>query len=123
MREHRRQAQPPMQLSTEAVVANNTVVGTGDVRITLLGIRPTVRDVTIPAAAPQVALGTIQVARIAVALQGVSVEAERDAVTIEPDRNSYRSKDVAPAATNASEVLESVPSVQVDGEGKVNSGA
>lgn len=94
--------------------------GTYVLRITLLGIRPAVREVTIPAAAPQVALGTIQVARVAVALQGVSVEAERDAVTIEPDRNSYRSRDVAPAATNASEVLESVPSVQVDGEGKVS---
>ncbi|MBA3889236.1 MAG: TonB-dependent receptor [Gemmatimonadaceae bacterium] len=90
------------------------------VRVTLLGIRPVTRPVTIDASAPRAVLGTIEVSRIAVALQGVEVAADRDAVTIEPDRNSYRSKEVAPAATNASEVLEAVPSVQVDGEGKVS---
>ena len=41
-------------------------------------------------------------------------------MTVEPDRNSYRAKDVAPAAANASEVLDAVPSVQVDGDGKVS---
>ena len=41
-------------------------------------------------------------------------------MTIEPDRNTYRAKDVAPAGANASEVLEAVPSVQVDGDGKVS---
>src|SRR6185369_16906727 len=38
----------------------------------------------------------------------------------EADRNSYRAKDVAPAAANANDVLENVPSVQVDGEGKIS---
>ena len=41
-------------------------------------------------------------------------------MTVEPDRNSYRAKDIAPAAANASEVLDNVPSVQVDGDGKVS---
>src|SRR5207237_10651661 len=41
-------------------------------------------------------------------------------VTVQPDRSSYRAKDVAPAAANASEVLDAVPSVQVDGDGKVS---
>ena len=41
-------------------------------------------------------------------------------MTIEPDRNAYRAKDVAPAAANAGDVLNEVPSVQVDGEGKVS---
>ena len=38
----------------------------------------------------------------------------RAAMAIEPDRTGYRAKDVAPAATNASDVLDAVPSVQVD---------
>lgn len=46
--------------------------------------------------------------------------AERATVAIEPDRNAYRAKDIAPAAANASEVLDAVPSVQVDGDGKVS---
>src|SRR5206468_4389342 len=51
---------------------------------------------------------------------GVSVTEERATVAVEPDRNSYRAKDVAPAAGNASEVLDAVPAVQVDGDGKVS---
>jgi len=48
------------------------------------------------------------------------VKAERDAVTIEPDRNTYKAKDVAATANNASEILDKVPSVSVDGDGKVS---
>lgn len=90
------------------------------VRVTMLGFRPHVQEIAITPAEPRAALGAIRLARVAVALSGVEVTAEADAVTIEPDRNSYRSKDVAPAAANASDVLDGVPSVQVDGEGKVS---
>jgi outer membrane receptor protein involved in Fe transport len=48
------------------------------------------------------------------------VTEERSAVTVEPDRNTYRAKDIAPAAANVSELLDNVPSVQVDGDGKVS---
>ena len=89
-------------------------------RVTMIGFSPRVQQLTIAAAAPQVALGKVALARIAVKLGEVSTLAERDAVTIEPDRNSYRAKDVAPAAQNASDVLENVPAVQVDGDGKVS---
>jgi outer membrane receptor protein involved in Fe transport len=41
-------------------------------------------------------------------------------MTTEPDRNAYRAKDIAPGASNASELLENVPSVQVDIDGKVS---
>ena len=41
-------------------------------------------------------------------------------MTVEPDRNSYRAKDIAPAAANVSELLDNVPSVQVDADGKVS---
>lgn len=94
--------------------------GTYVLRATYIGYGPKTQELTIAPNAPRVAAGNIGLSKVAVALQGVEVTAERDAVTIEPDRNAYRSKDVAPTANNASEVLDNVPSVQVDGEGKIS---
>jgi outer membrane receptor protein involved in Fe transport len=94
--------------------------GAYTVRVTFLGFTPKVQQVTIGAAAPVVDLGTIKLARAALTLGGVDVVERPDMVTIEPDRNTYRAKDVAPAATNASEVLEATPSVTVDADGKVS---
>ena len=89
-------------------------------RATFIGYGPKTHEFAISPAAFQVAVGDIAISKVAVALEGVQVVAEREAVTIEPDRNSYRAKDVSPAANNATEVLENVPSVQVDGEGKIS---
>jgi outer membrane receptor protein involved in Fe transport len=89
-------------------------------RVTLIGFAPQRQSFTITPAAPTHDAGTIAMARVAVALQGVEVTENRATMVIEPDRNTYRAKDVAPAASNASEVLDQVPSVQVDGEGKVS---
>ena len=94
--------------------------GTYSLRITYLGFGLKVQDITVTAAAPLVDVGTVKLDRVAVALGAVDVVEKQDAVTIGPDRNSYRAKDVAPAATNASEVLEATPSVTVDGDGKVS---
>jgi outer membrane receptor protein involved in Fe transport len=94
--------------------------GAYSVRFTFLGFAPKTQDVAITPAAPLVDVGTVQLARVAVALGQVEVVEKQDAVTIEPDRNSYRAKDVAPAATNASQVLEATPSVTVDADGKVS---
>jgi outer membrane receptor protein involved in Fe transport len=89
-------------------------------RVTLIGFRPHRQEFAITAASPNHDVGTIAMPQIAVALQGVQVTGESPTIAIEPDRNTYRAKDVAPAAANASDVLEAVPSVQVDGEGKVS---
>jgi ferric enterobactin receptor len=94
--------------------------GVYSLRFTFLGFAPKTQEVTITPAAPIADVGTVQLSRVAVALSGVDVVEKQDAVTIEPDRNSYRAKDVAPAATNASEVLEATPAVTVDGDGKVS---
>src|SRR2546430_9877433 len=75
-------------------------------RITSLGYTPRIQDVTITNEAPTVNLGAVRLTRFAVALKGVEVTEERATMAIEPDRNSYRAKDVAPAAANASEVLD-----------------
>jgi ferric enterobactin receptor len=88
-------------------------------RVTMIGFAPRFQDVTITDDAPLVR-APVTLARIAVSLESVAVTAEREAVTIEPDRNSYRARDVAPAAANASDVLDAVPSVQVEHDGKVS---
>jgi outer membrane receptor protein involved in Fe transport len=89
-------------------------------RATSIGFRPRNVPFAITDAAPHVALGPIQLTRISVTLQSVEVQGERPTVVIEPDRNTYRAKDIAPAAANASEVLQATPSVEVDGDGKVS---
>ena len=89
-------------------------------RVTYIGFAPLLRDFTITDAAPVANIGSVKLSHVAAALAGVAVTEDRATVSIEPDRNAYRSKDVAPAATNASEVLDAVPSVQVDQDGKVS---
>ena len=94
--------------------------GVYSLRATYIGFTPVVHEVTIAPASPVVTLPDIKLTRAAVELAGVSVTEERTTMVVEPDRNTYRAKDVAPAAANASEVLDAVPSVQVDGDGKVS---
>ncbi|HEX8907180.1 MAG TPA: TonB-dependent receptor, partial [Longimicrobiaceae bacterium] len=77
-------------------------------------------QITIAPTQPRANAGTIRLARSAVALAGITATGERQASTIAPDRNAYQARQVAPAATSASEVLEAVPSVQVDADGKVS---
>jgi ferric enterobactin receptor len=95
--------------------------GTYYLRITSMGYGPKSSDeFTVSEASPRASVGSVKLGKVAVALQGVEVTAERATIAIEPDRNSYRAKDVAATATTASDVLDAVPSVQVDGEGKVS---
>jgi ferric enterobactin receptor len=77
-------------------------------------------DLTIAPGAPSADAGAIHMEPSPVAVEGIDVTVERPTVAIEPDRNSYSAKDVAPAAATASEVLVAVPSVNVDPEGKVS---
>lgn len=94
--------------------------GEYSLRVTFIGFAPVLKEVTLTPAAPIADVGAIKLSQVAIALSAVAVQEERASVTIEPDRNAYRAKDVAPAAANASELLENVPSVQVDQDGKVS---
>jgi len=89
------------------------------VRATSIGYGPRMQSVTIAPAAPQATV-SFELSRVAVALSDVAVTAERPTVTVEADRNAYRAKDVAPGAANAHDILEHVPSVMIDGEGKIS---
>ena len=95
--------------------------GTYYLRVTALGYGPvSTAEFSVSPASLAADLGTIKLEKVAVALSDVEVKAERDAITIEPDRNTYKAKDIAATANNASQVLENVPSVSVDGDGKVS---
>ncbi len=94
--------------------------GIYSLRVTFIGFAPVLKEVTLTPAAPVVDIGAVKLSQVAVALSAVAVEEERAAVTVEADRNAYRAKDIAPAAANASELLENTPSVQVDQDGKVS---
>src|SRR5262245_25172670 len=87
------------------------------VPITFLGFAPKLQDVAITPDKPIVDIGTVQLTHVAVTLGSVEVVEEKASVSIEPDRNSYKAKDLAPAATNASQVLEATPAVTVDADG------
>jgi outer membrane receptor protein involved in Fe transport len=89
-------------------------------RAASIGFGPRNVAFTITDSVPRAALDPIQLTRISVTLQSVQVQGEKPAVVIEPDRNTYRAKEIAPAASNASEVLAATPSVEVDGDGKVS---
>jgi len=90
------------------------------IRVVYIGYAPVIQDVTLTPQTPVLDLGVAKLAPLAMTLTGVTVTASRDAVVTEPDRNAYVAKDIAPGAANASELLENVPSVQVDVDGKVS---
>jgi ferric enterobactin receptor len=96
-------------------------LGTYYLRVSGVGFTPlNTPEFTIDPAAPTANVGTIKLSRITVTLESVQVTGEKPTVVIEPDRNSYKAKDVAPAAANASDVLQATPSVDVDADGKVS---
>jgi ferric enterobactin receptor len=95
--------------------------GSYQLRVSMMGYGPQrTAPITIAAASPRANAGNVGLSRRAVTLEAVEVTAEASAISIAPDRNTYSARDVAPAASSASEVLENVPSVQVDSDGRVS---
>jgi ferric enterobactin receptor len=94
--------------------------GRFSIRVAYIGYAPVIQDVTLAPNTPILDLGVAKLAPMAATLSAVTVKEERAAVVAEPDRNAYRARDLAPGAANASELLEHVPSVQVDVDGKVS---
>ncbi|HEX2077369.1 MAG TPA: TonB-dependent receptor [Longimicrobium sp.] len=95
--------------------------GTYYLRVSMIGYGTlTTGQITIAPQAARHNAGSIRLSKSAIVLESLEVTAEAPTATIAPDRNAYRTRDVAPAATTASEVLEAVPSVQVDADGRVS---
>jgi ferric enterobactin receptor len=101
-----------------------TVRGLSDgaytMRVSALGYSPAVQSITISGSARTIEAGTIRMRRAAIRLETVQVQENADAMLVAADRNSYKARDIAPGAANASEVLEQTPSVQIDPDGKVS---
>lgn len=89
-------------------------------RVGAMGYTAATPRVALTPQALQADLGQIRLATAAVALEGLEVRAERAAVALAPDRNTYTARDLAPAGGTATDVLRSVPAVEVDGEGKLS---
>jgi ferric enterobactin receptor len=95
--------------------------GRYSIRVSLLGFdRGEVADVTVTPG-ESVDVGTIRLAQAAIAVEGITVTGERSEVQLAPDRNTYQVRDMpAVAGGNATDVLENVPAVEIDVEGRVN---
>jgi hypothetical protein len=96
-------------------------LGRYQVEVTLLGFeRHVERDVELTAENPTAELGTIQLATLAVRMDAIVAETERPQVTIAADRTIYNTGDM-PAVQGgvATDVLRTVPELEVDMDGKV----
>lgn len=77
--------------------------------------------VEISAADREIDLGTVELAPDVAVLEGVEVEAERQQVQVQIDRTVYSTADdPAAAGGSATNVLENIPSVDVDVDGNVS---
>lgn len=93
--------------------------GNYTVSISFMGYKPYTRNIT--ANGSNIHLGTINLAEEATALKEVTVTGQRSSVKLEVDRKSFDvSQDITNAGASASEVLENIPSVEVDQDGNVS---
>jgi hypothetical protein len=88
--------------------------------VTHLGYQPYTREVAITAESLTAELGAITLTTAAVAVEGVTVEGQRSAVVVMPDRTVYHTRDM-PAVQGgvATDALRTVPELDVDLQGKV----
>ena len=96
-------------------------LGTYLLKTSAVGYQGLRRRVTLTAAAPELALGTLRLASITTQLKGVTVTGERATVENEPGKRVINvEKDLASVGGMATDVLRNVPSVAVDAGGSVS---
>ena len=96
--------------------------GRYSLRVRALGFAPLVRnEVTITPQQPAVNLGSLALARVVAQLEEQTVTAERDAVQLAPERNTYDVKRMISASGGtAVDALRNVPSVEIDVNNQVS---
>src|SRR5688572_12430222 len=96
--------------------------GRYSLRVRSMGFAPLVKnDVAITPQAFVVNLGTLSLTRAVTKLEEQVVTAERDAVQLAPERNSYDVKKMATASGGtAVDALRNVPSIEVDVNNQVS---
>jgi ferric enterobactin receptor len=81
----------------------------------------TTAAVAITPQAREADVGAVRLAAGAVVLEGLTVTAEASPAGFAPDRNTYSTRDMpSTAGGNATDVLQNVPAVEVDQDGKVS---
>lgn len=102
-----------------AFVINGVKNGNYTVSISFMGYKPYTKNIQVSGS--NIHLGTISLAEEATTLKEVTVTGQRSSVKLEVDRKSFDvSQDIANAGASASEVLENIPSVEVDQDGNVS---
>ncbi|HEY0019751.1 MAG TPA: TonB-dependent receptor [Longimicrobium sp.] len=91
-------------------------------RVSALGYSTaTTAVVAITPQAREADVGTVRLAAGAIQLEGLTVTAEAAPAGFAPDRNTYSTRDMpSTAGGNATDVLQNVPAVEVDQDGKVS---
>ncbi len=88
---------------------------------TMMGYKTLSRDFAVTSAKPEVHLQNLRLAEDAKMLGEVTVTGQQSAMRLEVDRKSFDvSQDIANAGQSASEVLENIPSVEVDTDGNIS---
>ncbi len=96
-------------------------MGAYELRVSFVGFRTLRQNVELTASAPRVDTGTLSLSEDAAQMEGVEVEAEREAMEVAIDRTIYNTKDqIVASGGNATDLLRNIPSVEVDAEGKVS---
>src|SRR5688572_910198 len=90
------------------------------VRVSYLGYKPVNLTAAITPTALAANLGSVALKTDVIAVEGVTAEAQRSAVTVQVDRTVYNTKEM-PAASggNTTDLLRNIPEIEVDVDGNV----
>ena len=100
---------------------NNLANGNYDLTVSFVGYKNLVRHFSITAAKPTHHFTALYLAEDAHQLNEVTVTGQRSIMKLEVDRKSFDvTQDISNAGGSASDVLENIPSVEVDNDGNVS---
>ena len=89
--------------------------------VSLLGYKTVMRNFTLSESHPSVSYANIFIAEDAKTLKEVTVTGQRSSMKLEVDRKTFNvEQDIASAGGSATDVLENIPSVEVDNDGNIS---
>ncbi|MBR4218214.1 MAG: outer membrane beta-barrel protein, partial [Bacteroidales bacterium] len=104
-----------------AFLIDNLPLGNLDLTVTFVGYKTLVRHFTLTQARPSHHFSALHLSEDAQQLKEVTVTGQKAIMKLEVDRKSFDvSQDISKAGGSASDVLENIPSVEVDNDGNVS---
>ena len=89
--------------------------------VSLLGYKTVMRNFTLSESHPSVSYANIFIAEDAKTLKEVTVTGQRSSMKLEVDRKTFNvEQDIASTGGSATDVLENIPSVEVDNDGNIS---